>query len=245
MIRVAGLAAAAVAATTLSACESTQDRAAKVQAQGTRALANRHGLKISRTNRAVKVLGKTILHDANGTAAVVELVNRGPKPQAQVPVAIELGDAAGKKLFANDAPGLEPALVSVALLPRNKPTIWVHNQVIATQAPRRLRVRVGTAPHEAIPAKPPHITLSGVHLDHDSSGAYATGTVTNRSKVLQKRLTIFCAATKGGQIVAAGRAVVEKLAPAPTPKPIHFTVYFIGNPAGGTLEFSVPPVKLR
>ena len=32
---------------------------------------------------------------------------------------------------------------------------------------------------------------------------------------------------------------------APPGKRVRFHVYFIGNPAGGTLDFSVPPVKLR
>jgi hypothetical protein len=45
--------------------------------------------------------------------------------------------------------------------------------------------------------------------------------------------------------VAAGRAVVDKLPPAPTRKPVRFTVYFIGDPAGAQLSFYVPPVVLR
>jgi hypothetical protein len=237
--------AAVLAATALSACQSTQDKAAIVRKQGENALAGRHGLKITAINPDVKVLGKTILHDANGTAVVVELHNTGKQAEAQVPIGIELADAKGKKIFANDAPGLEPALVSVPLVRTGKDTFWVHNQIIAATAPSKLVVKVGVAKSTDIPAQPPHITLSNIKLDKDDSGAFVTGVVHNRSKVTQKRITIFCVAKKGGRIVAAGRAVVDKLSPSPTPKPIRFSVYFIGNPAGATLDFSVPPVVLK
>ncbi|MDX6665884.1 MAG: hypothetical protein QOG68_2090 [Solirubrobacteraceae bacterium] len=245
MIRAAALAATLLAAVVLSACESTQDKAAKVRAAGEQALAGRKGLRITQLNKDVSVTGKTILHDANGTAVVVELVNKGKQDEAQVPIGIELTDAKGKKMFANDAPGLEPALVSMPLLPRDKDSFWVHNQIIATGVPAKLAVKVGLPKTTDVPAKPPHITLSDIKLDHDDSGAFVTGQVHNRSSVLQKRVTIFCIAKKGGKIIAAGRGVVDKLPPSPTPKPIRFSVYFIGNPAGGTLHFTVPPVVLR
>jgi len=244
-MRIVGLTTAALAGVALSACASTQDKAAIVRARGDRAAAGRHGLKITRTNPHVKVLGKTILHDANGTAVAVELENRGRQAESQVPIAIRLADATGKTVFANDAPGLEPALVSMPLIPTRKASYWVHNQIITTKTPTKLDVVVGAARPMPVPANPPHITLSKIKLDKDSSGAFVTGLVHNRSKVLQKRVTIFCVAKKGGRVVAAGRAVVDKLPASPMPKPIHFSVYFIGNPAGATLDFSVPPVVLR
>jgi hypothetical protein len=243
--RPALIAGAVLAATGLSACESTQDKAAKVRAEGDKFLQDRHGLKITTINKDVKVLGKTILHDANGTAVVVELENHGKADEAQVPIAIQLADAAGKKVFANDAPGLEPTLVSIPLLPRGKDSFWVHNQILSAGTPKTLAVKVGVPPKVDVPAKPPHITLSNIKMDKDSDGAFVTGQVHNRSDVLQKRVTIFCVARKGGKIVAAGRAVVDKLPPGTPKKPIRFSVYFIGNPAGATLDFTVPPVVLR
>lgn len=241
------LAVVLLAAVLLAGCQSTQDKADILRAQGDQALAGREGVEIGKVNADVKVLGRTILSDKNGTAVVVELENRGKADQADVPIAIALADGAGKQVFANDAPGLEDALTSVALLQRDKDTFWVHNQIIAAEPPKKLEVTVGTpAKPVAVPADPPHITLSNVKLDSDQDGAFVHGQVNNRSDVAQKRVTIYCVAKKGGEIVAAGRAVVEKLPPAEgLKKPIEFTVYFIGNPAGATLDFSVPPVDLR
>jgi hypothetical protein len=242
VIRAAALVLLAVA---IAGCESTQDKAARIRAEGDQALAGRHGLRITSRNKDVDVLTKQIVADANGVAVVVGLENRGKADQANVPIAIELDDAKGKKVFANDAPGLEPALTSVALLPPGKPSYWVHNQIVAAGTPKKLSVVVGEAGRAKVPAEPPHITISDVELQRDSSGAFLEATANNRSGVMQKRLTIFCVALKGGEVVAAGRAVVDKLAPAEdVKKPVRFALYFIGDPRGAQLDFTVPPVAL-
>lgn len=226
-------------------CESTQDKAAKIRAQGDQALAGRHGLEITARNKDVDVVAKTILTDVNGTAVVVGLENKGKTDQADVPIAIELDDARGKKVFANDTPGLEPALTSVALLPPDRPSYWVHNQIIAAETPTRLSVVVGAPKAAKMPAEPPHITVSDVQLQRDSSGAFVEATANNRSGVPQKRLTVFCVALKDGEVVAAGRAVIDKLPPAEeVSKPVRFALYFIGDPRGAQLDFTVPPVVL-
>jgi len=245
MTRVDAPLAALGAASLLAGCATTQDKAAKVRAEGLKGLSQRHGLVIGRSNPDVQVLAKAILHDVNGTAAVLELRSRAKKPLAAVPIAISLNDASGRKVFANDAPGLAPSLVQVALLKAGKPTIWVHDQITATSKPMELQVRVGAPRGGAVPAQVPHITLSHVGLKADSSGPYASGVVRNRSSVTQRRLTISCVAANGSRVVAAGRGIVDRLVPYPTPKPVRFSVYFIGNPKGARLTCSVPPVNLR
>jgi hypothetical protein len=174
---------------------------------------------------------------------VVGLKNTSPRAQAQLPVGITIKDAKGAKIYANDVPGLDASLTSMALVSSRGEAYWVDNQILGTGAPKAVDVKVGRAKGPA-PSTIPEITLAKIVRDRDNSGPFVTGVIANHSKVLQRRLTIFCVARKGGKIVAAGRAVVDKLAPAPTPKPIRFTVYFIGNPTGAKLSFSVPPVNL-
>lgn len=232
-------------AAAIAGCESTQDEAARLRAEGDQALAGRHGLRITERNADVKVLSKTLLHDAGGTAVVVGLENRGRSGQVQVPIGIELTDDRGKRVFANDAPGLEPALTSLALLPPDKPSYWVHNQIAGAPTPAKLSVLVGAPERARAPADPPHITVSDVSLQRDTSGAFVEATANNRSGVLQRRLTIFCVAIRGGEVVAAGRAVIDKLPPAEeVAKPVRFALYFIGDPRGAKLDFTVPPVTL-
>ena len=132
----------------------------------------------------------------------------------------------------------------MALVRSGGEAYWVDNQILGNGAPKKLDVKVGRA-KGAAPSSIPQITLSKVRFDKDVSGPFVTRRHhATTASVLQRRLTVFCVARKGGKIVAAGRAVVDKLAPAPTPKPIRFSVYFIGNPTGAKLSFSVPPVNL-
>jgi hypothetical protein len=81
-------------------------------------------------------------------------------------------------------------------------------------------------------------------LTSDSGSVIAKGTIANKSTVAQKRVTIFCVARRGASIVAAGRAIVDRI-PAEGGKPTPFTVFFIGNPKGAKLVFSAPPTVLE
>jgi hypothetical protein len=191
----------------------------------------------------VRVELTRVLQDANGVAAIVRLRNDGPA-QVGVPVAITVQDAKGAKLFANDAPGLEPALVSMPALRHGETTYWVNNQILVAGRADKLAVRVGAAQGRA-PAALPRITISRLRLDHDQDGAFARGIVRNDSPVEQRRLTIFCVAGDGRHVEAAGRAVVDKLPPAASAtKPTKFTVYFIGRPRRAQLSCAAPPTVL-
>jgi hypothetical protein len=227
----------------LSACESTQNKSARLQRQGKGLLRQQAGLSIGSTNRAVRIVDTAVVHDEFGTAAVVELVNTTPRDMTNVPLAITVKGAGGRALYRNNAPGLDAALVSTPLLPHGRRVVWINNQISATAAPRGVAVKVGT-PKGSAPAKLPRIVISGVRQDRDSDGAFVTGVIANHSKVEQRRLTVFAVARRAGRIVAAGRGVLERLAPAPTKKPVRFTVYFIGDPAGAQLSFYAPPVTL-
>jgi hypothetical protein len=228
----------------VSACESTQDKSARLKREGKGVLARQTGLSIDTTNRAVRVVDTAVVHDEFGTAAVVELMNTTAKDMTNVPLAITVKGPAGRTLYRNNVPGLDPTLVSAPLLPHGRRVVWINNQIAAAGAPRGVAVKVGT-PKGSAPGKLPRIAISKVRLDRDTDGSFATGVITNRSKIEQRRLTIYAVARKGGRIVAAGRGVIERLVPAPTKKPVRFNVYFIGNPAGGRLSFYAPPVKLR
>ena len=56
---------------------------------------------------------------------------------------------------------------------------------------------------------------------------------------------MFGVAIRGGKVVAAGRAIVEKLDPAPTKKPVRFKIYFIGDPKGAALKLTTAPTVLK
>ena len=225
----------------LPACETTQQTSERLSKNAGSLLAVK-GLKITRENAAVKVQSETVLHDANGVAAVALLHNTGPA-QADVPVAIEVRDAKGRPVYDNSVPGLDPSLTSLPAIAKGARTFWVNNQIQTATAPRRLAVKVGATKAPA-PAALPSIQITKLAYRTDISGVFARGVVTNKSKIPQRRLVVSCIALRGSKVVAAGRAIVEKLQPAPTPKPVTFRVYFIGNPKGDQLSCAAPPTVL-
>ncbi len=234
--------ALALAAASLSACQTTQDTSAQLAKQA-KSVAKESGVKITKQNSSIKVTGSAVLHDANGTAAVVLLRNAGGTAQLKVPIGIALSDAKGVKLYSNDLAGLDASLTSIAAVAPRERTFWVNNQIQAPTAPHRASAKVGTAKATAS-ATLPRMDLTRIMLEHDTDGMFARGIVTNRSKLPQVRLVIACISRRGDKVLAAGRAIIDRLAPAPTPKPISFRVYFIGNPKGGRLSCTAPPTVL-
>jgi hypothetical protein len=226
-----------------SGCESSQAKSARL-AKSAKGLLHQKGLTITHENADVKVAKTTVLHDANGTAAVVWLRNGTGRAQARVPVAIDVADAHGTSLFKNNSPGLATSLVAAPLVPAHHRALWVNDQVIASGKPAKVTAKLGAS--GAVPSGSlPRIEISGVKLEQDVDGTVARGRVVNRSKVVQRDLVIFGVVERNGKIVAAGRGIVARVPPAPTPKPIHFAVYFIGDPRHGSLHLEAPPTVLR
>jgi hypothetical protein len=232
-----GGAAIVAAGLAIAGCESTQDKSARMAREGRNRLKHQRGLVIARRSRDVKVVSTTTLHDANGAAVVVLMRNRGGRPLARLPIAVEVDDHAGKPVYRNDAPGLETSLVSAAQLPSRGELWWVNDQVQASGTPARAKVVVGEAPAATAPA--PRIELRNIRLALDPvSGIALKGDAVNHSRVDQRRLVIYCVARKGGRVVAAGRAIIERLRFG---KPAHFTLFFIGNPRGARITLAAPP----
>ena len=240
MIRAGSL--VVVAAVALSACQTTQELS-RERAKTAKKLVAEKGLTIGRPNPDVAVRATAVLQDANGIAVVIELRNTGRGAQARLPVAISVVDAQGRALYRNNIAGLEDSLVSMALLDRGQDAFWVNNQVTASGRPAKVRAVVGMGKGKP-PSRVPSLAISGVRMSSDSGSVIAKGKIANRSEVTQKRVTIFCVARRGSKIVAAGRAIVDRIPPAGG-KPVPFTVFFIGNPKGAKLSFSAPPTVLE
>ena len=231
---------AAVLAAGMAACETTQQQSQRLSLNAKKLL-NVDGLKIAKQNGQIKAVSAAAVNDKYGSAVVVNLVNSGPT-QLNVPIAAVMIGKKRKNLWNNSIPGLDKSLISAAAVEKGK-SFWVNNQIDLNVAPKRVKAKVGVSSER--PKGPlPKLTLSDESFKADSSGVYLNGTITNRSKIVQKRLVISCISTAGGRLKAAGRSIIERLQPAPTPKPTRFRVYFIGNPKGGAMKCIAPPTTL-
>ena len=228
-----------------SGCSSTRAQAAKFTQQGDRAFAVR-GLRVRAANRDVQLLERTVISDADGTAAVVVLRDRGGRALADVPFALAVKDAHGRVLWRNDAPGLEPGLTHVALLAPGQTVTWVNDQVLIAPPPAPRPAALGAKVGAGDPAPPTaarlDIAVQDARLEGDpASGVTAVASAVNRSDVDQRDLVIAAVARRGGRVVAAGRAIVPALRAHGHER---FQVFFVGDPRGAELQFDAQPSTL-
>jgi len=228
----AQLAALVVLVILLAGCESTMDKSARLAKQATGAAADKP-LAIGATNRAIRVERRIVLHDEYGTAVALLLHNRGRRDQVAVPVAATVGD------YSTAAAGLAPSLNHVPVLEAGERTWWVNDQVTADKG--RLKARIGTSTERA-PAKLPRITVGRLRAERDADGVFHRGRVTNHSGIAQVQLILFAVARRGGEVVAAGRAGIERLKAG---KSAPFRIYWIGDPRGAAITVTAPPSTLE
>jgi hypothetical protein len=237
------LGAASVALTSCLGVETTPEKSAAKAAKATNSIAHQKGVTVGKANATIKVEAAAVVQDANGVAAVVRVKNTGTT-QASLPVGITVTDAKGKKLYANDVPGLDASLTSLPAVAAGKEIDWVNNQILVAGRASKVAAVVGAAKGKA-PSALPEITLAGITHGKDEDGFYAKGTIKNESSIAQKRIVVSCVARAGDQVLAAGRAVIDRLEPAADlKKPTTFTVFFIGDPKQSKLDCAAPPTVL-
>jgi hypothetical protein len=229
---------AVLAGLTLTACESSQDkaRAIRERAQATAP----KPLVIPKPNKDVKVGDSTLLHDENGDAVVVPVTNETDKTLVSVPILVDI--KSGKQtVYKNDTAGLDYALNHIALIEPHETFYWVNDQV--TGQGKTAKVRVGE-PEDKPPAGPlPKYTVSDPRFGNDFSGVKVSGTVKTESKTDQSHLILFAVVRQGDRIVAAGRGQIKKL--KHTAKPAPYVIYFIGDPTGSDVTIQAPPTTFE
>jgi hypothetical protein len=240
--RILGFAAAVLAGPILTACESTQDKAKKIQAENAKLLASERGISVTKPFKDVNVLGTTVLHDQYGDAIVVEVRNESNRTLLNMPILIDLRDAKGKSVYRNDVPGLDPALTHVPLLRPGENFDWVNDQLSPTGMPKSAKVMVG-APEGTAPKQLPEIEVGSAEIESSPQGVLARGKVTNKSQIDQLKLVLYAVARSGGKVVAAGRGQFKNLKAGGNPG--DYNIFFIGDPRGAEVTVTAPPSVLE
>ena len=232
-----GLVAAAVLP--LAGCTTTQERSA-ILSKNAAKVAKAKTFNVGRTNATLTAAKVTTLAGDGANTVVVKIENRGTKSQVLVPIGVDLYGAKKTSIYTNRIDGLDAPLNNIPVAEPGT-SWWVNNQLPGEKA-TRTRVRIGTS-RTPLPKALPEMKISDVKVADDAGVKVARGKVANLSPIEQKRLTIFAVALKGDKVVAAGRAVIEKLGPKGS-KRQRFNVYFTGDPTGAKLEISAPPSTL-
>ena len=221
----------------LAGCESTQTKSARLE-RAAQSAKHEKGLEITRDAAGIKIEGTTLLQQDGAAATVVEVENASTKTLVALPIGLQVKDAGGKNVYANDTPGLDASLVQVPALAPGEKLAWVNDQATLTGDGKEVVARVGEGGKPG-PKELPEMEISGLKAETDAAGSLSiVGNIKNASTVVQKRLVVFVVARKGGKVVAAGRAIIDALKPAES---THFSAFPIGDPHGAELSAAAPP----
>ncbi len=222
----------------LAACETTQEKSARLEAQGTE-LAKEGKIELSRTNQSIEILDRYVLTDQYGSAVVLKVRNKSGQGQIDVPIQIDVKDAKGKSVYRNDQEGLEDGLINLQIVEPSQTTWWVNDQVLASGKPAKVEAQVGES-EVRYPAKVPEIEVSKPTIEVDpTSGVNVSGTAVNKSAIEQVDMLLYAVAVKGGKVVAAGRGLIPKL--KTDGKKAPYNIFFIGDPKGAQIEVFATP----
>lgn len=221
---------------TFAACESTESESAKIERDA--ALAREHepgALKLGATNRGVHVAQVALLHGAGRGAVAVKLTSSSSRAQGEVPVLVEVQGKGGKLLYSNQPGGTDPKLQHLASLPSRRSVWWVNDQVLINQPSKAVKVRAGTGttPDPA----PEHLGTRSTRLTTEAGASAVSGELVNEGSRPQHAVPVYAVALRGREVVAAGRALVARLA-GRKGAVAHFRIPLVGDASKAKIELS-------
>jgi hypothetical protein len=225
----------------LSACESTEQESAKIGLQSNHSALDSGTVHIGAVNHEVKVSNVTLLGEAGRRAVALRLTGTSSHPQIEVPVLVDVVSHSGRSLYTNDTAGLESALQRMPLLRPGKGEWWVDDQVLTSESPAAVHVRIGSGGRTAHPL--PEVSASVVEVGEQGGSSVITGRLVNRSGVPARKVLVFAVGVQAGKVSAAGRAQVPLVAGGSATKPAfaQFQIFLVGSAPRSTIQLTVAP----
>ena len=235
------------AASALSACESSQDKNARLKIAA--AKAQQDALKpvsIGKPDQRVKVLKKEIINGPDGrVAVVVTLKNTSSTAIRDVPIGLQVSDAkGGAPFYSNTIAGYGADLNHLSLIRPGQTFEWINDQITGGKG-SKVSVTVGKGVDIKNPPPDPKLTKMKWWDDAVSGWTYK-GRAVSTSSIPQVRLIIYSTVRQGGKLVAAGRSAIERLAKGGKPQLVAvLPVTTVKDPSTGSVTAISPPVSFK
>jgi hypothetical protein len=228
---------AALAATALCGCVSTQTKNARTVLVNQRTLDSESAVRVTRANPGVSVSAVQLIRARYGGAAVVTVRNLAAHPVSDLPISIERRTSGHRVSYLNGAANLPYFDTHVAGIGASASTVWVLTlrHAPATRGGAAFAV-VGeaTTPASTRTHALPQLRLSGA----PARGRRLQVSVSNPSGVAQYGVPVYAVATKNGRDVGAATGSITELDGGN-----HATLRLdlFGTTTGATLQLSAPP----
>jgi hypothetical protein len=232
----------------LSGCVSTQDKNARAKLVANRTIEGREPLSLGGSSHDVRVLHVDRVRGRHGGALVVTLRNRGEQPLTDVPIAVGVRAADGRRTELNGGRGLAWFQTHVPAISAGETTSWIFitrralpggqpyavaGTATASGALPRITATVERAPAARRAA---HGRRRAVR--HSTASSAVRVALVNDSDVPQFGLQVYAVVRAGGRVIAAGTATVRHLSSRGR---AGARVALFGAPGGHTVRVHAPP----
>jgi hypothetical protein len=220
-----------------AACETTQDKAARLAVRSDRQ-SDRKPIQVHRVDHQVKVVRASLVRGSGGAAVAVTLRNTGSTPVNDLPILVGVKTAAGGDQPLNGDGHLPYFQAHAPAIAPGEEATWVFTTQDDLASAESAYAKVGE------PSPSPVTTASrvpalGVHTDsHSTGGDTVQATVSNDTGLPQYDVAVYAWADRDGQLVAAGHAQISDLNEGDTST---VKVALIGNPEGADVHVAAPP----
>ena len=239
-IRIAGVAAAGVAAVLLSGCVSTQTKAARVQVNSARIRASQVRTHVARSDGMVRVQRLALVTAEHRVQFVVTVRNRANHTVSDLPISVGYRNSAGKRIYLNAGVSSDYFDAHLAAIAGHGSLSWVS---AATHA-----LPKGARPFALVGARPSVSTDDSGSLPVITAAAHGVATtslrvrVHNGSGIPQYQLPVYAVVRRRGRAVAAAEASVTELSAGAT-QVLH--LHLVGSADHSTASVQAPPTIVQ
>jgi hypothetical protein len=232
------LAVGAGIAFALTGCVTTQQKNARKALVAERTLASRKRVRVTERNRSVTVAKLSTVNAGHGGALIVRLRNVGSRPLTDLPISVGTVTGKGTRTLLNAGSDLGYYQTHVAAIGAHAAVTWLfidRRHPIPRGKPFAIVGRA-TSPASTTVATLPELSVAAGR----ERGGTLRMTVMNRSEVPQYAFPVYALATKGGRLVAVGRATVPQVE---TQGQTNLDLRLLGDVSGATITgYALPTI---
>jgi hypothetical protein len=229
----------------LAGCATTQEEAARLQVNSARIRASELAVRVTRTNRDIRVERVELIAGRHRAAIIVTLKNATSQPVSDLPISVGLGESGGRRHYLNAASGTPYFLNHIPAVPAGGLLTWVFTTRQPPASGERPFAMVGTHVPALVssPRTLPQIaaaTVAGAAERHGRGDVRVV--VHNLSSIPQYGLQVYEITRRAGREVGAGQATIAHLGERAS---TTLTIALVGSGGPGTVMLEASPTMFR
>jgi hypothetical protein len=238
-VRALAVGGAALLATALGGCVSTQTKNTRTLLVNARTLDSQSRVRVTTQNPDVTVSGVQLISSRSGIAVAVTLTNTQRHPVSDLPISVGLRSHGHTPTYLNGAANLPYFATHIAGIAAASSTVWVFTaRHVSRTAGAKLFAVVGEAgtPASTRAGSLPRLNVATAPAGSPSGGLGVS--VVNASGVPQYGLPVYAVATRNGRAVGAASGSISQLDGGSRTR---LRLRLFGTTTGATVQLSAPP----